>query len=170
MRHPWSVYIQPGNIARIDEIFQNISLPQVQRFVVTDGERILRPGDLDSDGTGISAGREIGIAQRNTPSSFPGMGLGALVAKANKVTDQMFTAASEALSGLATPERAERTSLLAELRNIRRISFEVALAVASQARDAGLGRLLAGAELARAIQKARWDPRSSPYGPGRLPV
>jgi malate dehydrogenase (oxaloacetate-decarboxylating) len=115
-------------------------------------------------------GSEIGVAQCNNLFIFPGMGLGALVAKANKVTDQMFIAASKALSGLVTPDQAERGYLLPEMRDIRRVSFEVALAVGKEARDAGLGRLLDDEELARVIQKAQWDPHFYPYRPGRLPM
>jgi len=115
-------------------------------------------------------GTEIGIAQCNNLFIFPGMGLGALVAKANKITDQMFTAASKALSALVTPNQAERGYLLPEMRDIRRVSFEVALAVAREARDAGLGRLLDDEKLAGVIKKAQWAPRFYPYRAGRLPV
>ncbi len=112
-------------------------------------------------------GREIGFAQCNNLFIFPGMGLGALVAKANKVTDQMFIAASKALSGLVRPDQAEGGHLLPEMRDIRRVSFEVALAVAKEARDAGLGRLLDDGELARVIRKAQWSPHFYPYRAGR---
>ena len=98
------------------------------------------------------------------------MGLGALVAKANKVTDQMFIAASKALSGLVTPDQAERGYLLPEMRDIRRVSSEVALAVAREAREAGLGRLLDDEEFARVIKKAQWGPHFYPYRAGRLPM
>lgn len=115
-------------------------------------------------------GREIGNAQCNNLFIFPGMGLGALVAKANKVTDQMFIAASKALSGLVRPDQAEGGYLLPEMKDIRRVSFEVALAVAREARDAGLGRLLDDGELARVIKKAQWGPHFYPYRPGRPPM
>ena len=115
-------------------------------------------------------GREIGVAQCNNLFIFPGMGLGALVAKANKVTDQMFIAVSKALSGLVTPDQAERGYLLPEMRDIRRVSFEVALAAAREARDAGLGRLLEDEKLATLIKKAQWDPHFYPYRAGRRPM
>ena len=113
------------------------------------------------------AGKEIGIAQCNNVFIFPGMGLGALVAKASKVTDQMFTAASKALSGLVTPDQAERGYLLPETRDIRKVSFEVALVVAKEARDAGLGRLLDDEQLAKVIRKAQWVPHFYPYRAGK---
>lgn len=115
-------------------------------------------------------GREVGVAQCNNLFIFPGMGLGALVTKANKVTEQMFIAASKALSGLVTPDQAERGYLLPEMREIRRVSFEVALAVAREARDAGLGRLLDDERFATLIKKAQWDPHFYPYRAGRRPM
>jgi malate dehydrogenase (oxaloacetate-decarboxylating) len=56
------------------------------------------------------------------------------------------------------------------MRDIRRVSFEVALAVAREARDAGLGRLLDDEKLAGVIKKAQWASRFYPYRAGRLPV
>jgi malate dehydrogenase (oxaloacetate-decarboxylating) len=46
----------------------------------------------------------------------------------------------------------------------------VATAVAIQARDAGLGRLLPDGELEALVRKAQWEPRFSPYRPGAVPA
>jgi malic enzyme len=99
---------------------------------------------------------------------FPGVGLGALVSKATKVTDAMLLAASRAISAMVTPEQEAMGLMLPEMERIREVSAAVALAVAKEARDSGLGRLLDDAQLAKTIAKAQWDPHFVPYHPGVL--
>lgn len=56
-----------------------------------------------------------------------------------------------------------RGMMLPAMEAIREVSFKVALAVAKEARDSGLGRLLDDDQLAKAIAKAQWEPKFSPY-------
>jgi malate dehydrogenase (oxaloacetate-decarboxylating) len=94
------------------------------------------------------------------------VGLGALVAKAPKVTDAMFLAASRTLSALVTPAQAARGYLLPPMEDIRAVSRAVAKAVAIEARDSGLGRLVDDSRYEDLIARAQWDPRYSPFRPG----
>jgi malate dehydrogenase (oxaloacetate-decarboxylating) len=96
---------------------------------------------------------------------YPGMGLGALVGQATKVTAKMFLRASKALSGLVTPEQRKQNMLLPNLKDIRNVSAAVAKAVAIEARDSGIGRLLSDDELERVIKKAQWEPHYYPFKP-----
>ena len=57
--------------------------------------------------------------------------------------------------------------LLPEMKDIRRVSAEVAKAVAIEARDSGLGRMLDDDTYAKLIAKAQWDPQYTPYRPTR---
>jgi len=59
-----------------------------------------------------------------------------------------------------------RGLLLPEMKDIRKVSFEVALAVAKEARDSGLGRQLSDSHLMAVIAKAQWEPHYYPYKPG----
>jgi malate dehydrogenase (oxaloacetate-decarboxylating) len=94
------------------------------------------------------------------------MGLGTLVARAPKITDEMFLAASQALSQMVTSQEQERGLLLPPLEKVREAAFQVAVAVAQKARDQGLGRLLSDEEIAQLVGKAQWTPRFVPYRPG----
>jgi len=111
-------------------------------------------------------GRTIAVSQSNNMYIFPGMGLGALVAKTPKVTKAMFLAASKALSAMVTPEQEAQGVLLPPMKDIREVSFTVAMAVAKEARDSGLGRLLDDKELEKVVRKAQWEPCFNPYRPG----
>ena len=114
-------------------------------------------------------GRRIPTSQCNNLYMFPGVGLGALAAKAAKVTDRMFVAAAQALSGLVTLPQEEAGLLLPPMKRIRDVAAVVAKAVAIEARDSGLGRLLSDDELEATIRKAQWQPGFVPYRPGVAP-
>ncbi len=110
--------------------------------------------------------KRIVVSQCNNTFIFPGVGLGALVSKAPKVTDQMFLAASKALSCQVSAKQRQDGHLLPEVRDIRRVSKEVAKAVAIQAREDGLGRLLEDDEIDAMVSKAQWQPHYCSYRPG----
>ncbi len=116
----------------------------------------------------VTPGRDFRVAQSNNMFIFPGVGLGALVSQATKVTDRMFLAASRALSRMVTPEMEARGQLLPEAGVIREAAFQVALAVAKEARDSGLGRMVSDDRFENLIRKAQWLPRYYPYRPGPI--
>lgn len=111
-------------------------------------------------------GRTLYSSMCNNLYIFPGVGLGALVGKVSMITDEMFFAASEALSTLVTPEQEAKGLLLPEMKDMRRVSAVVAKAVAVKAREQGLGRLADDDKLGRLIAKAQWDPQFTAYRPG----
>jgi malate dehydrogenase (oxaloacetate-decarboxylating) len=75
----------------------------------------------------------------------------------------MLMAASRALSELVTPDLEALGLILPPMEDIRAVSARIALAVAKEARDSGLGRILDDQELERLIHKAQWDPHFVPY-------
>jgi len=111
-------------------------------------------------------GRQIMTSQCNNLYMFPGMGLGALVGHAAKVTDAMFLAASKTLSDMVTPEQREAGLLLPPMADIRAVSRRVAVTVAREARDSGLGRLVDDEQLEHLVAKAQWTPHFASYRPG----
>ncbi len=131
----------------------------------TNGLGLMATGTAFADVTWN--GRSIGASQCNNMYIFPGLGLGALVCKTPKVTDAMFLAASKALSDSVTPEQRSRGLLLPDMGDIRGVSRTVAMAVAKEARHAGLGRLLDDRTLEALIAHAQWEPAYIPYRAGR---
>ncbi len=111
-------------------------------------------------------GRTLQASQCNNMYIFPGVGLGALVCKATRITDSMFLAASKAISTFVTPEQEATGLLLPEMKDIRRVSAAVAKAVGIEARNAGLGRLLDDDQLGSIVTKAQWEPHYTTYRPG----
>lgn len=139
------------------------SLEDVAR--ATDGRGLLATGSPFPDLTWN--GRTLGASQCNNLFIFPGVGLGTLVARAPRVTDGMFFAASRALSSLVTPAQERSGQLLPPMADIRRVSRAVAKAVAVEARDAGLGRLLDDQQYEYLVAQAQWLPRYAPYRVGK---
>jgi malate dehydrogenase (oxaloacetate-decarboxylating) len=111
-------------------------------------------------------GRTLRPSQCNNMYIFPGVGLGALVARAAKVTDGMLLAASRAISAMVTPEQEAMGLLLPAMEDIRKASAVVALAVARQAREEGLGRRLDDDQLEQIVAKAQWDPHFTAFRAG----
>jgi malate dehydrogenase (oxaloacetate-decarboxylating) len=103
-----------------------------------------------------------GIAQCNNLFIFPGVGLGALVSQATEVTDSMFAAGARALAALVTPEQAAKGYVLPEMKYIREASAEVAIAVAREARDCGVGIKLTDAEIKSRVMASQWNPAYIP--------
>jgi malic enzyme len=105
------------------------------------------------------------IGQANNAFCFPGIGLGALVAEAREVTDEMFLVAAEALAGVVSEARLAEGSLYPNPSDLRVASRAIAVAVARAARDAGVGRQLREDELGPAVDEMMWEPRYLPYEP-----
>jgi malate dehydrogenase (oxaloacetate-decarboxylating) len=132
----------------------------------TDGKGLVATGSpfepMDWKGHTLQA------SQCNNMYIFPGVGLGALVCKATRVTDGMFLAASKAISEFVTPEQEAMGLLLPEMKDIRKVSASVAKAVGIEARNAGLGRLLDDDQIGAVVTRAQWVPAYPAYRPGTL--
>jgi len=93
------------------------------------------------------------LAQVNNVYIFPGVGLGALSAKATRVTEGMFMAAARKLGELAGPD----DGLLPPILALRDVALQVALAVADQARAEGVAPP-AEADETEALAASMWVP------------
>ncbi|MDN5569779.1 MAG: NAD-dependent malic enzyme [Propionibacteriaceae bacterium] len=77
------------------------------------------------------------VAQANNAFVFPGIGLGVGVCRATRVTDHMIAAAAQAVASLVRITRRGQ-SLLPSVRDLRRVSATVAIAVAKAAEADGV--------------------------------
>jgi malate dehydrogenase (oxaloacetate-decarboxylating) len=107
-------------------------------------------------------GRRIVIGQGNNAFVFPGLGLGTLVAGARRVSDDMLSAAAEALADYVDAPRLEQGALYPRMAQLQGASRAVATAVARQARAEGLARAELPDDLDAAVRAAMWSPRYLP--------
>jgi malate dehydrogenase (oxaloacetate-decarboxylating) len=104
------------------------------------------------------------IGQANNALIFPGLGLGAIVARASRITDRMIFAAAEAVAGLvdATTPGA---SLLPQINDVRETSVAVAAAVAAAAATDGVARATLEPDLRAQVRRSMWEPTYRPVRP-----
>jgi malate dehydrogenase (oxaloacetate-decarboxylating) len=95
------------------------------------------------------------IGQANNALIFPGLGLGALLSQARRITNHMITAAAEAVAGLT--DTTPGAPLLPSIDDLRTTSAQVALAVARAAAQDGVASL--SGVTADAVGAAMWQPR-----------
>lgn len=95
--------------------------------------------------------------QGNNAYIFPGIGLGALACKATRISDGMFLASSRALAESVEQSDLDRGSIYPPLPDIRRVSLEIAVAVAVEAVNEGLAQETHD-DWADFIAKSMYDP------------
>jgi malate dehydrogenase (oxaloacetate-decarboxylating) len=96
------------------------------------------------------------IGQANNALLYPGLGLGAIVVRAKRISDAMFEAAAQAVAGLVDVSM-PGASLLPQVENLRTVSATVAVAVAERAAAEGLARVKL-TDATQQVQDAMWQP------------
>jgi malate dehydrogenase (oxaloacetate-decarboxylating) len=96
------------------------------------------------------------VAQVNNAMLYPGLGLGAIVARARRISDGMFAAAAGAVSSLVAV-RQPGASLLPHIDDLRSVSATVAMAVVEAAEAEGLATVKVG-DIVQQVQDAMWQP------------
>jgi malic enzyme len=110
-------------------------------------------------------GRTHVIGQANNVFVFPGVGLGALAARAWEVTDRMFLVAATTLAESVSAERIEQGAIYPRLTELRSISRRIAVAVAREARDGKVAPLATDDEIEAAVNACVWTPEYEPFDP-----
>ena len=97
--------------------------------------------------------------QGNNSYIFPGVGMGAIASRARRITDEMFSAAAEALAGQVTAEDLAQGSIYPSLTRIREVSAYIAAAVAKVAFERDLARAPRPRNLLAWVKAQMYDPR-----------
>lgn len=120
----------------------------------TDGQALIATGSpfesIEYKGTTFEFG------QSNNAFVFPGLGLGAIVAKAKVFTKGMFTAAADAVAH-AVDSSDLGAPLLPRVKNLQSVSFNVAVAVAKAAIQDGVAQNTPE-DIEQAVKDAMWHP------------
>ncbi len=104
------------------------------------------------------AGRVQRVAQGNNVWIFPGVGRGALVARATRVTEPMFLAAAHALAAATSDADLAEGALYPRMDRLREVTTLVALRVARAAIESRVAPPASDDELAARLAAATWEP------------
>ncbi len=127
----------------------------------TDGRAVIATGSpFPPLGRG---GKEFRVDQNNNAYVYPGIGLGAIAVRARRISDGMFLAAANTIAAQSPAKRDPGANLLPPLLEIRKLSFQVALAVARQAQKEGCADALSEEQTAAATKAKMWEPVYAPY-------
>jgi malic enzyme len=116
----------------------------------TGGRALVATGSPFAPVEGFGRARVVG--QANNAFIFPGVGLGAIVAEAPVVTDEMFLTAARVLAASVADERLDQGALYPPVADLRSVSRSIAVAVA-------------GDDRAAEVDAAMWWPDYVPYLP-----
>ena len=109
------------------------------------------------------AGRTYVPGQGNNVYIFPGVGLGALVCEAARITDGMFLTAARTLAAQVGEADLALGRVYPALSKIRDVSVQIATAVADEAHRAGLARRPRPADLEADIRARMFVPEYQDY-------
>jgi malate dehydrogenase (oxaloacetate-decarboxylating) len=116
-------------------------------------------GPVDHDGIRYE------IGQANNALVFPGLGLGVIAARAQRVTGGMLLAAARAVADLADIS-APGAPLLPPVADLRETSVMVAVAVAQAAAAEGVATAALDTDLPGQMRALMWEPRYRPVRAG----
>jgi malate dehydrogenase (oxaloacetate-decarboxylating)(NADP+) len=108
-------------------------------------------------------GRTLVPRQGNNSYIFPGVGLGAIVSRASRITDEMFMAAATTLADLVEPSDLAQGSLYPALSKVRDVSAHIAAAVAKIAFVEKLAGVPEPSDVLAFVRSRMYEPRYENY-------
>jgi len=97
--------------------------------------------------------------QGNNMFIFPGLGFGAYLCQAKKVSDGMIIAAATALAEYVSDERIAHGDIYPSIKDIRKISALIAARVMTVARDEGLSQFELPDDLVNWVSEVMYEPQ-----------
>lgn len=126
----------------------------------TDGHVIVATGSPFDDVK--LGGSSFKIGQGNNAFVFPGIGLGALLSGAKRVTEEMLTAAAFALAEYTSPKDLAKGSVYPAISKLRSISKHVAIAVIKEAVASGEAQRDIPEDINTFVEEQMWEPKYLP--------
>ncbi|MFO0829396.1 MAG: NAD-dependent malic enzyme [Phycisphaerales bacterium] len=132
-----------------------------QAYEWTDGKAIFASGSPFAPVN--HKGRTIVPGQGNNSYIFPGVGLGAILSEATRVTDEMFSLAARVLADLVTPADLAMGRIYPDLARTREVSAAIATAVVELAYQRGLTEKHRPADIGAFVRSQMYDPTYVEY-------
>jgi len=108
-------------------------------------------------------GKKVHIAQTNNSYIFPGLALGIIASKAERVTDTMIKAAAQELVRQLPTQKDKNASLLPAISEARELGRQIGQAVGRQVIRDGQAQVADEDALSRELQANIWEPVYVPY-------
>ncbi len=132
-----------------------------QAYRWTDGKAIFASG---SPFDPVRMGGKIYVpGQGNNMFIFPGVGLGAALCQASKVTDAMFYTAAKTLAEMVTEEELSLRTVYPDLRKIRKISATIAVGICEMAFASGLAGIEEPEDIREFVESKMFHPEYPRY-------
>ena len=96
--------------------------------------------------------------QGNNAYIFPGIGLGAIVAGAKRITDSMFHVAANTLAEMTPQAALDQGSVFPALADLRKTSIKIGIAVAGECFRRDLASIPEPVDLSKAVNDYIWLP------------
>ncbi|ORZ22530.1 hypothetical protein BCR42DRAFT_345454 [Absidia repens] len=134
-----------------------------EAFAWTDGRAIFASGSPFADVT-LPNGKIGRTNQCNNSYSFPGLGLGITVSRANEVTPTMFLETARVIADMASPAQLKEGTLFPGVANLRDVALAVGTRVCEVAYEEGVAtaKLKEGEMLSEVVKNSMFQPEYVP--------